>query len=104
MLDASLKHTPILAFGNDSDSTYPAVDKATVSPEDIAKLQAYVRESSITLTAPNKTYNTAGVGFGFAIISNPKLRGKFQKIVNEVHTQVVLITLIILISLPSLIT
>ena len=43
---------------------------ATVGPE--------VSDQTITLMAPSKTYNLAGLGLGFAIIKNPFLRRKWK--------------------------
>jgi len=44
---------------------------ATLSPE--------IAERTITLVAPSKTFNTAGLFCGFAIISNAELRERYQK-------------------------
>ena len=38
-----------------------------------------MRSRTITLMAPSKTYNIAGLAFSFAIISDPKLRQKFRR-------------------------
>jgi cystathionine beta-lyase len=40
----------------------------------IATLNPQIEQLSITLMAPSKTFNLAGLGFSFAIIPNPKLR------------------------------
>jgi len=53
ILEQGLQHTPI----------------ASLSPEIAAR--------TITLMAPSKTFNIAGLGCSFAIISNPELRKKF---------------------------
>ncbi|WP_415896995.1 MalY/PatB family protein [Neptuniibacter sp. QD72_48] len=53
ILDQGLQHTPI----------------ASLSPEIAAR--------TITLMAPSKTFNIAGLGCSFAIIGNPELRKKF---------------------------
>jgi cystathionine beta-lyase len=39
-------------------------------PEDL-------RDRTITLLAPSKTYNIAGLGYAFAVIPNPKIRQRF---------------------------
>ncbi|MDR3248832.1 MAG: aminotransferase class I/II-fold pyridoxal phosphate-dependent enzyme, partial [Treponema sp.] len=39
----------------------------------------YAAEHSITIMGPGKTYNLAGLPFGFAIIPNKKLREEFNK-------------------------
>jgi cystathionine beta-lyase len=40
----------------------------------IASLNSQIEQRSITLMAPSKTFNLAGLGCAFAIIPNPKLR------------------------------
>jgi cystathionine beta-lyase len=45
----------------------------------IATLSPEIAERSITLVAPSKTFNTAGLFCGFAIIQNPELRERYQK-------------------------
>ncbi|WP_415892593.1 MalY/PatB family protein [Neptuniibacter sp. PT8_73] len=54
ILEQGLQHTPI----------------ASLSPEIAAR--------TITLMAPSKTFNIAGLGCSFAIIGNPELRKKFM--------------------------
>jgi len=49
---------------------YQHLPIATLSPE--------VANQTITLMAPSKTYNLAGLGLGFAIIKNPSLRRKWK--------------------------
>jgi len=44
----------------------------------IASLSAAARERTVTLLAPSKTFNIAGIGGAFAVIENPDLREKFQ--------------------------
>ena len=43
----------------------------------IASLSKEIEKRCITLMAPSKTYNLAGLGFAFAVIPNWKLRKKF---------------------------
>jgi len=50
---------------------YPHVPIAALSPE--------VAQRTITLMAPSKTYNLAGLDCSFAVIPNPELRARFQK-------------------------
>lgn len=45
----------------------------------IASLDPVIAQNTITLIAPSKTYNLAGLEFSVAIIQNPDLREKFQK-------------------------
>jgi cystathionine beta-lyase len=49
----------------------------------IGKLNKDANLRTITLMAASKTYNIAGLSFGFAIIANPKLRKEFSKNVME---------------------
>ncbi len=49
----------------------------------IAMLSPEVAERSITLVAPSKTFNTAGLFCGFAIIQNEELRDRYQKAVES---------------------
>jgi len=44
----------------------------------IATLNADASNRTITLMAASKTFNIAGLGFGFAIIANPDLRSQFK--------------------------
>ncbi len=45
----------------------------------IASLDKEIAGNSITMMSPAKTFNIPGMGFGFAIIPNPKLRHAYQK-------------------------
>jgi len=45
----------------------------------IARLNDAIAHQSITLMAPSKTFNIAGLQASFAIIPNPSLRASFQK-------------------------
>ena len=45
----------------------------------IAALSPEIAEQSITLVAPSKTFNTAGLFCGFAIIPNPEMRERYKK-------------------------
>jgi cystathionine beta-lyase len=60
VLDADKKHVPI----------------ATLSPEIAAR--------TITLMAPSKTYNLPGLGCSFAIISDPGIRERFNRVMNGI--------------------
>jgi cystathionine beta-lyase len=59
LLDKGKKHTPLAALNNDASNR------------------------TITLMAASKTFNVAGLGFGFAIIPNNDLRTKFRIIVRQ---------------------
>ncbi|MCC5024709.1 MAG: PatB family C-S lyase [Candidatus Synoicihabitans palmerolidicus] len=54
------------------DDSLPHIPSAHISPE--------LAERTITLMAPSKTYNIAGLGCTLAIISNESLRRRFQRI------------------------
>jgi cystathionine beta-lyase len=56
ILEPGLSHTPIAALGE------------------------AIAARTITLMAPSKTYNIAGLGCSFAIIQNPELRRRFQRV------------------------
>ena len=43
-----------------------------------ASLDEQVAQRTITLMAPSKTFNIAGLEFSFAVIQNPELRKRFQ--------------------------
>ena len=45
----------------------------------VAALDPAVADRTITLMAPSKTYNIAGLGCSFAVISNDRLRQKFKR-------------------------
>ncbi|MCI0520428.1 MAG: PatB family C-S lyase [Chloroflexi bacterium] len=49
----------------------------------IAALHPEIAQNTITLMAPTKTFNLAGLQFAFAVIQNPSLRRRFVK---GVHT------------------
>ncbi len=44
----------------------------------IASLSAEIGQNCVTLMAPSKTYNIAGLECSFAVVSNPDLRAKLQ--------------------------
>ena len=54
----------------------------------IATLSPEIAERSITLVAPSKTFNTAGLFCGFAIIPNSELRERYQKAVEHMTLHV----------------
>ncbi len=45
----------------------------------IASLNPEIAQNTITLMAPSKTFNIAGLSFSFAVIQNPALRKQFLK-------------------------
>ena len=54
----------------------------------IATLSPEIAERSITLIAPSKTFNTAGLFCGFAIIPNSELRKQYKKAVEQMTLHV----------------
>jgi cystathionine beta-lyase len=50
-----------------------------------AKLSEKIAENTVTLIAPSKTFNLAGLSTSSVIISNPVLRRTFNKIVESLH-------------------
>jgi len=51
----------------------------------MASLSEKIAEITITLIAPSKTFNLAGLSTSSVIISNPVLRKSFNKIVDNLH-------------------
>ncbi len=45
----------------------------------LASLSPEIAQQTVTLMAPSKTFNIAGLGCSFAIIQNPELRTQFQR-------------------------
>lgn len=58
---------------------------ATLSPE--------LAQRCITLLAPSKTYNIAGLGASFAIIQNPQLRRRFKQVMRGIVPDVNILAL-----------
>jgi cystathionine beta-lyase len=54
----------------------------------LASLSPEIAQNSITLIAPSKTFNIAGLFCGFAIIPNPELREKYQKVLERMTLHV----------------
>lgn len=54
----------------------------------IATLSPEIAEKTITLIAPSKTFNTAGLFCGFAIIPDPEMRERYQKAVQQMTLHV----------------
>lgn len=62
------------------------LDDNTFTP--MAKLSSEIAKHTITLIAPSKTFNVAGLFCGFAIIPNEKLRLRYDKEVNHLRLHV----------------
>jgi len=54
----------------------------------IATLSPEIADKTITLVAPSKTFNTAGLFCGFAIIPNQEMRENYQKAVQQMTLHV----------------
>jgi cystathionine beta-lyase len=54
----------------------------------LAMLSPEIAEKTITLVAPSKTFNTAGLFCGFAIIPNTELRERYKKTVEQMTLHV----------------
>lgn len=51
----------------------------------LASLSEKIAENTVTLIAPSKTFNLAGLSTSSVIISNPDLRKTFNKVVDNLH-------------------
>lgn len=75
MADICLRHKVFVC--SDEIHSELLLDGAKHTP--IAMLSPEIASNSITLVAPSKTFNTAGLFCGFAIITNPVIRERFQQ-------------------------
>ncbi len=50
----------------------------------MASISSAIADRIITLMAPSKTYNLPGLGFSFAVISNPDLRKSFKNAIDGI--------------------
>jgi cystathionine beta-lyase len=72
-------HSELLLGPERSSSTAPpGAGGSAQSHTPIASLSPEIAENSITLVAPSKTFNIAGLFCGFAIIPSPKLRAQYK--------------------------
>ena len=62
------------------------LDGNTFTP--LAKLSSDIARHTITLIAPSKTFNVPGLFCGFAIITDPELRERYEKEVNHLRMHV----------------
>ncbi len=60
----------------------------------LASLSPEIAQQTITLIAPSKTFNIAGLFCGFAIIPNPELREQFTKVVERMTLHVASLALV----------
>jgi len=54
----------------------------------IASLSPEIAQMSITLMAPSKTFNIAGLGFSFAVVQNKKLRDRLKEVKSGIVPEV----------------
>lgn len=67
-----------LILGPERSRTFDAAQSKGQGHIPIATLSPEIAENTITLIAPSKTFNVAGLACGFAIISSPKLRAQYR--------------------------
>ncbi|MCA9043667.1 MAG: PatB family C-S lyase [Planctomycetaceae bacterium] len=58
------------------------------------RLPVEFRQQLVTLQAPSKTYNIAGLGYSFAVIENPETRRKFTKAQGRTLPEINLLALV----------
>jgi len=75
MAEICLRHNVIIC----SDEIHSELMLDGVRHLPIATLSSEIAEKTITLIAPSKTFNTAGLFCGFAIIPNPEMRERYKK-------------------------
>lgn len=75
MAEISLRHNLVICSDEiHCDLIYP--DHTHIP---IASLDPEIAQQTVTLMAPSKTFNIAGLSFSFAIIQNPEMRKQFIK-------------------------
>lgn len=84
MAEVCLRHNVIIC----SDEIHSELLLDNTQHIPIAMLSPEIAERSITLVAPSKTFNTAGLFCGFAIIPNSELRERYQKAVEQMTLHV----------------
>ncbi|MBK6348163.1 MAG: putative C-S lyase [Bacteroidales bacterium] len=53
----------------------------------LASLSPEIAENTVTMTAPSKTFNMAGMATASVIISNPTLMKKYRKVLDAMHIE-----------------
>jgi cystathionine beta-lyase len=53
----------------------------------LASLSPEIAENTVTMTAPSKTFNIAGMATASVIISNPTLMKKYRKVLDAMHIE-----------------
>ena len=84
LAEICLRHNVIVC----SDEIHSEILLGGTQHTPIATLSPEIEAQSITLVAPSKTFNTAGLFCGFAIIPNPDLRRRYQKAVEQMTLHV----------------
>jgi cystathionine beta-lyase len=84
MAEICLKHNTIIV----SDEIHSELLLGDVRHTPIATLSPEIAEHSITLVAPSKTFNTAGLFCGFAILPNAELRERYKEQVERMTLHV----------------
>lgn len=51
----------------------------------VASLDAEISRNTITCMSPSKTFNLAGLSTAYLIISNPKVKAQYEKMLDHVH-------------------
>lgn len=84
LAEMCLRHNVIIC----SDEIHSELLLGGTQHTPVATLSPEVEANTITLIAPSKTFNTAGLFCGFAIIPNPELRQRYQKTVEHMTLHV----------------
>lgn len=71
-----------------SDEIHSDLVLGNIPHTPFASISDRIAERTITLVAPNKTFNIAGLTSGCAIVSDPELRGRFAAEVSSVGIEV----------------
>ena len=81
LADICLKHNIIMI----SDEIHCDLVLPGFSHTPMASLSDKIAENTVTLIAPSKTFNLAGLSTSSVIISNPVLRKSFNRVVDNLH-------------------
>jgi cystathionine beta-lyase len=81
LADICLKHNIIMI----SDEIHCDLVLPGFSHTPMASLSEKIAENTVTLIAPSKTFNLAGLSTSSVIISNPILRKSFNRVVDNLH-------------------
>jgi cystathionine beta-lyase len=84
MAENCLKHDTIIV----SDEIHSELLLGGAKHTPLASLSPEFANQTITLVAPSKTFNIAGLFCGFAIIPNPKLRERFKESIERMTLHV----------------